>query len=150
MILTEEGQECKTLSIFSDFLMSSLRMYISENDVHIFIEWFYHDQYIQKIIEEMILFSSCLDCDSLILVLFWTRTLRFSTGNSRARKLSTRAQPISRTVIECLDHGNNFVCYEPSAVNSFVGGSKLHFCSSCTFLKVFRISLITSTPRESE
>ena len=87
----------------------------------------------------MILFSSCLDSDSLILVLFWTRTLRFSTGNSLATKLSTRAQPISRTVIECLDHGNNFVCYEPSAVNSSVGGSKLHSSSCCTFLKVFRI-----------
>ena len=70
MISMEEGQECKTLSIFSDFLMSSLRMYIPENDVHIFIEWFYNG--IKKIIEEMILFSSSLDCDSLILVLFWT------------------------------------------------------------------------------
>ena len=110
-------------------------MYTSENDVHIFIEWFYNG--IKKIIEEMILFSSSLDCDSLILVLFWTRTLRFPTGNSRARKLSTRAQQISRFVVECLDHGNNFVCYEPSAVNSSVGGSKLHSSSSCTFL--FRI-----------
>ena len=39
MILMEEGQECKTLSIFLDF-PTSLRMYISEDDVHIFIEWF--------------------------------------------------------------------------------------------------------------
>ena len=38
MILMEEGQECKTLSIFLDFPTSSLRMYISEDDVHIFIE----------------------------------------------------------------------------------------------------------------